>query len=473
MGLALLQSCCPEVSPFSLAPPCPPYASTQRKPCFPRNPCGTFPTQGDPALCPSTDTPLTLVQLIDIALRNSPDTRRTWAQARLAAAEYGESRSTYYPDISVEAYMDHLQDPFFTATRRPLIVERYTSYGPRLTLNYLLLDCGARQAESRAFCEALREANWTHNREIQSVVQEVTEDYYDYLSFTEQLAAAEMDLLNAQTDLAATQTKHESGISDISDVLLAETQVAQSELKMLEIATELSDSYVTLAASLGIPSNQDLKIKGLPTNIPLGPLSESVEELICTAYSCRPDYLAARAGIRSMVYKMQKAVRDQLPSLSFDGHVGEVFFNRGTLHTEEYLAEVKLTLPLFRGWYYWNRVRGAKANVEKSCSELRALEINMIREVVQAYRDFSIASDKVISGEEYVKAAERSYAATLEKYKMGTVDFTTVVTAQAQLADSRAALVKARRSWYVSLNNLAYATGSWMGPFARKSSCGC
>src|SRR3990167_3182616 len=43
-----------------------------------------------------SDEPLTLAELIDIALINNPETKKTWAEAKAAAAEYGVSLSNYF-----------------------------------------------------------------------------------------------------------------------------------------------------------------------------------------------------------------------------------------------------------------------------------------------------------------------------------------------------------------------------------------
>ncbi|MDE3047146.1 MAG: hypothetical protein KGI83_02225, partial [Verrucomicrobiota bacterium] len=39
---------------------------------------------------------LSLAELLDIALQNNPSTRQTWAHARAAAADYGQSLSSFY-----------------------------------------------------------------------------------------------------------------------------------------------------------------------------------------------------------------------------------------------------------------------------------------------------------------------------------------------------------------------------------------
>jgi len=43
---------------------------------------------------------LTLPDVVDLALRNNPATRTSWAQARAAADAYGAARGSYFPTVS-------------------------------------------------------------------------------------------------------------------------------------------------------------------------------------------------------------------------------------------------------------------------------------------------------------------------------------------------------------------------------------
>ncbi|MEO8620343.1 MAG: TolC family protein, partial [bacterium] len=46
---------------------------------------------------------LVLGQVVDIALRNNPQTQLSWAQARAGAASYGAARSSYLPSVDATA----------------------------------------------------------------------------------------------------------------------------------------------------------------------------------------------------------------------------------------------------------------------------------------------------------------------------------------------------------------------------------
>lgn len=76
-----------------------------------------------------TDVPLTLGEVIDIALYNTPATMTTWAQARQAAAQYGLSQSSAFPAVSLTAnYQRSLSGVAYSNVIEPFYL---TQYGPQ------------------------------------------------------------------------------------------------------------------------------------------------------------------------------------------------------------------------------------------------------------------------------------------------------------------------------------------------------
>ncbi|MEA1929213.1 MAG: TolC family protein, partial [Candidatus Auribacterota bacterium] len=56
--------------------------------------------------------PLSITDCIDLALKNSPVTRLSWAAARAAAAEVGQAESYLYPQVSVSGDGTYLKQEY-------------------------------------------------------------------------------------------------------------------------------------------------------------------------------------------------------------------------------------------------------------------------------------------------------------------------------------------------------------------------
>src|SRR4051812_8035458 len=86
--------------------------------------------------------PLNLAELIDIALKNSPETAKSWASTRRAQAQIGVAQSDYYPTVGVQGKLTHGRDVKFV--NGPEVI--FTNYGADLVLSYVLFDFGERKA---------------------------------------------------------------------------------------------------------------------------------------------------------------------------------------------------------------------------------------------------------------------------------------------------------------------------------------
>jgi len=410
--------------------------------------------------CPDVDLEesLGLARLLDVALRRSPLTRETWAHARLAAARYGITQSPFYPDINFDAFWEAVRNPAFFGGNL-ILIDEYREYGPYLTMSYLMWDFGTTRAVSRAFYQQLIEANWNHNREIQTVIQTVTNDYYDLIAQKEKVIAGEANLNDATTTLRATEAKHTAGITDITDVYTAETMVAKEVMQLLADEQSEANAKAALLADAGLPANACIAIDNLSDYIDEEEFLQTVDHYICLAYDLRPDLRSAYAKVLSDESFVKAAERHQLPTVTFDGHIGQSHFSGGFSDHYDYSAKFSLNYPIFKGWRYTNEIREAQALLELSKAKLRDVEVQMVKDVVTSYNDFQYATAIVVANKEYVDLAQKTFAANLSEYKSGTIDITTLVQSQTSLADARYSLAEARKNWYNALTNLTYATG--------------
>ncbi|NGX38126.1 MAG: hypothetical protein K1000chlam2_01298 [Chlamydiae bacterium] len=172
---------------------------------------------------------LSLSEVLDIALINNTQTQITWAQARRAAAEYGLSQSTAFPNISAEffhtksrtAYLASQVEQPQNVMGETLIINNQMLWGPKAHLTWTLLDFGQRRYTSEAARYMLYFADYTHNQAVQTVLETITLDYYNYLYQKKLLEANEADLANAEETLAAAEQALRKGVKNISDVLQA------------------------------------------------------------------------------------------------------------------------------------------------------------------------------------------------------------------------------------------------------------
>ena len=475
-ALLLLGSCMRDaVDPFSLAP------STSYANWTPMKGNTLVSSRYCQTLLPSNfdSHSLSLSELLDIALQNNPSTKQTWAMARSAAAQYGESLSPFFPAIDVSA-LYFRQRAAFPSTGIPsasagggggggsffddsagVTTNYFTEAGPDVQLTYTLFDFGQRTAASLAAREALYYADLTHNQQIQTVLQTVMDDYYDYLYQLALLRGNEANLVNAQASLDAANERFSLGLAALGDVAQARTQCLQNKINLTTQKQNVENAFAQLAADLGLPANLRFKVAPLPDQIAADPMLESVDQLVCEAQNQRQDFLAARADLRSKEASLLKAQRAPYPVFDTSLDVGKYWFEKGQ-HEQQchWTAIVSVNLPLFQGFFFRNQIKDAEAKVDLARANLFQKEISIIQGVTTAHMGVKTAAENLTDSEEYLKAAELEFNIALTTYKAGTATILDVLSAQSSLADARSKKAGAQQNWFTSLASIAYATGS-------------
>ena len=87
-------------------------------------------------------------------------------------------------------------------------------------------------------------------------------------------------------------------------------------------------------------------------------------------------------------------------------------------------------------------------------------ELTLISQVTTAQMEVRTAAQNLADTAEYLKAAELEFNIALSSYKVGAMTILDVISAQSSVADARSKKAGAQKDWFLSLAQLAYATGS-------------
>ncbi|NGX51512.1 MAG: Outer membrane protein TolC [Chlamydiae bacterium] len=404
----------------------------------------------------SKESPLTLAEIIDIALTRNPETKESWALARVSAAEYGQSLKDYFilADVSGDFTRTRFSD--FTGPQRAILYE--TQYGAELELTYRILDFGQTRMSAQAALQSLFNADWSHNSQIQKTIQLMMTDYYDYLYQKQLLFSSEQDVINAKVSLDATEEKFRQGLADVSDIVQAKTSYLQQKLAVVNQKQTLHSSYTQLVSNMGLPADSAYYFEEYPEEMVTFDL-ETLDKLIVKANKNRPDLFAAEAAVKSNDATYIAARLSKFPVLTGEFDIGRRYYQHGLNDTYNFKAQVNLTFPLFQGFFLDNTIKVARANLVDAEAELEQVRLSIIQEVSNYRSDVSYSQESIDYATQYLASAEEDFKVNLRKYKVGTGTIVSLINAQTAVADARSQLSKALNSWYTSIANLAYATG--------------
>ncbi|MBS0615690.1 MAG: TolC family protein [Verrucomicrobia bacterium] len=395
--------------------------------------------------------PLSLAQLIDIGLKNNPETTKSWSAVKRAQAQIGVAQSDYYPAIGVQGKLTHGRDVKFV--NGPEVV--FTNYGADLALSYVLFDFGERKAGVAATRDALSAAKWSSDFAIQKVMFQVSESYYEYLSAQEQLKTKKSSLQDAEGVRDAAEDLFKAGLKSERDQAVSRATVAELQMDLAGARAASEIAYGKLLMALGLPMSEKIEVQ-----IAGEPKKESVGDLVAAAEEKRADVLAMKATLSEMHERVKKSRRGPRPKLKLMGQGGWMEYAKHRDRGYNYTAGVTLDIPLFKGFENTYLKRVALADEEITAAELKALQEAVALEVLTYSSSVKAAEETLSWSDQFLEEATKSYDAALESYKAGLSSIFDLVQTQRMLSDARMKKTQARTKWLVSLAELAFATGS-------------
>ncbi len=417
---------------------------------------GSFPQTADPARCDKgkVGKPLTLADVVDLALCNNPQTRSLWASARAQAANVGVGMSAYLPTLSAQgSYARNsstLSGNTFSSNNR----------SASLTASYLLFDFGGRSGTLENAKQLLVAANATRDATLQANFLTAVQSYYALLSARAIVEALQVAEASAKESFSAADARYLAGIATPADKLQAQTALSQARLNLITARGNESAAVGTLANVMGFDASQPFTLVPLPEAAPDGAIEQDVGKLIEQARQKRPDLRAADAQIKAAEAQLAATRAAGLPSVSLSASTGSQNIS-GSPVTNSSSIGVTLSVPLFTGFRNTYQNRAAELQIEGKVAARDLLANQVALDVWKAYQTLLTNSQALVAANDLVASAELSERMTLGRYKAGIANLSIVdvLNAQSALASARQQRVTALYNFQASRLGLAQAIG--------------
>ncbi len=400
---------------------------------------------------------LTLADAVDIALRNNPATRLSWAQARASADLYGAARGSLLPTVTASATVTRSKS---IAVPGRLVGER-TQYGPSVNLSYLVFDFGGRSGAIEAARQTAIAADLAHNTTVQNTVLQVETSVFSYLATRALRDAQQTALDEATANLAAATDRHSVGLATIADVLQARTARSQAQLDLETLQGQLDVSRGALAVAMGLPASTNVDLPGetAPDTAAIDSVTSSVDSLIARATRDRPDLQEARAQAKLARAQLTQARSALLPSLTFSATGAHTASSLTGFAGSSYTLDVGLSVPLFTGFTHRYDVHAADEQVAAADARAEQTRQQIALQVFTSYYAMRTAGQRVRTAADLLASATQAEQVARGQYTAGVGSILDVLVAQSALASARAQAVQARWQWRTSLAQLAHDVG--------------
>ena len=398
---------------------------------------------------------LTLPEVVDLALRNSPATRLSWAQARAAADAYGSTEGRLYPTLSAGLSVNRALSQ---ATPGRPAIER-SQYGPSLTLAYTVLDFGGRSGSIDVTRQTAIALDLSHNATVENTILGVEAAAFGYLSTRAQRDAQKSSVELATAALDAANERHRVGLATIADVLQAQTARSQAELQLETLEGALQVARGSLAVAMGVPANSPFEIPDVPASDSVHFVAESVDSLIALAVRGRPELASARAEAAASASQIRVARSGYLPALAIGATGASNGSNVSTFSGRTYSVNIGVQMPVFTGFSNQYEVAAAGEEYQAALARAESTKQQIIQQVFTAYYTLRTATNRVHTASDLLASATQSETVARERYREGVGSIVDLLVAQSALANARAQSVDARWQWRTALAQLAHDVG--------------
>ncbi len=406
-----------------------------------------------------------LTELIDMALKNNPQTRQAWEQVRVAGAVERQAESALYPQVNIsETVTKAKQFSTLSLGSVPAKIDDIY-YGPSAQLTYLLLDFGGRSSRIESTFQKVLEASSLYDQSLQDLILNVQTAYYNYYSAHSQVEAAGFDVENTKADYGAVRQRFEVGLVPKLDVLQAKSNYENSLYNLENAKGNLKSAKAALAQAIGVPADTNIDIiapvRELPTDID----EDNVSRLIDESIQRRPAISALRAELKSKKAASSAAFSDLLPNLNLGLNAQQ---NRYKYHIpdgvksneHDYSGFVSVNWDVFDGFNNWNKKKQADYEANVALDNLVQAELEASSDVWVKYYNFSTAVQKLKYSQSFFETSKTSYELAFESYKAGLKSILDLLQAQSSLSQARSRLIQSKQDVFITLAQLAHSTGT-------------
>ncbi len=421
-----------------------------------------------------------LTDVVDLALKNNPLTRESWANAQAAADQFGSARGALFPTIngSVNIAGASGGSAFSSGSGQNVVVDTTTQSGgrnvgsvggltrlqltPAISLSYLVLDAGGRSGTIEAAKQNAIAMNLAHNTAINDLVLQVESTLFSFQA-TEALRDAELTAIReAQTDTANAEARMRVGVGTLQDVLQARTELAQARLQLVTLQGTLVTARANLAAAMGLPANARFSVPSVLAADSVAKILATVDTMINRAITNRPDLAQARATAAQLAAEIRVARSAGYPSLTLStvtSYTQSVEGSSSSNGTNGSLV-LGLQIPIFNGFSQQYDVRAAQAQYQAALAKVTSTQQQITVQVFTSYTALQTARERLAASVDLLNAATQSADVATGRYREGVGTIVDILLARTALDSARAQDIQAKWEWRTALAQLAHDVGT-------------
>jgi NodT family efflux transporter outer membrane factor (OMF) lipoprotein len=387
------------------------------------------------------------------------------AQFREAAAAVKVARSAFFPTVTANpAYTESQASQNLTShpqNAQHAGATAVTLYNLPAEATYMVDVWGSvrRNVEANTATAQASFANLENAR--LSFQATLAQDYFSLHGLDAQEELLRTTVASYEKFLDLTTNRYNSGIASQADVAQAKTQLDTTKAQLVDVGVQRTVFEHAIATLTGKPASdfslKKVSLTGTPPAIPVGMPSTLLER--------RPDIAQAERQVASANASIGVQVAGYYPQLTLSASTGLEAIKLSELFSgPSFLWSVgpDIAQTIFDAGATHGRVQEARANYDSTVANYREIVLTAFQQVEDDLSGLRILKEEAAAEDQAVESARQSLDISTNQYKAGTVDYLTVITAQAiALSDEITAVNIRTRRMTTSVLLVEALGGGW------------
>jgi outer membrane protein TolC len=398
-----------------------------------------------------------LKKCIENSLSTDLTLKEAHADVSVAKGQLRQARSGLFPSLSAAAtYSKRNQVPEFTfpgGLSEGIIDEN--QHDVTFTMKYLLYDGGGVSSLSSQAEANLEGYEINEEKTKQDVIYKAAMSYFNALRWKNFVHVAEesVDLSKQQLELA--KSRFDAGTAAKADVLKADAQLSESEIKLIDAKNYFNIALSSLNDTMGLSLTTPLE---LSENYVYSEWNITLEQCQNKAMKERLEIEIIEKTKTSLYYATEFAKSAWYPSiflkLDYTPYGNSLITQNNTL-----VGTVGAQFNIFDGFKTGGNIDEAEAKYEKVTIREEDVKKKVTLDVQKSFLTFRSNSKKVLEVEKNLDASKESFRVAQISYREGISSFIDVNQAQLVLINAEVSKVQAIYDYYVAKLDLLRATG--------------
>jgi len=387
----------------------------------------------------NSQTILTLEECINIALENNLNIKRARNNAISAKAGYTQSKMQFLPSLSASASHSWNEGLVFDQTSGSRVNATTLGGGASVGGDFVIFN-GFSNVYNLQRNRYLYEASEQAVKSNELITEAgVVDGFLRIVNIRENLKIQNQtnDLLKQQ--LTTAEKREKAGTGNMQQVYDFRSQVAQQELRIVNLRNQLQSAKLSLIQLLLLDPLDDYDFQGVtPDDAQLEEEVENYQSVYDKARDFSPALKSAELNLEASQRAFKIAQFSWMPSLTVGASYGSNWSSNikdvdgSVLPIDQQLrnnvakgARFNLNVPLFTRFQNRTQMQQQKISYLNAELTLQDTENNLRNNVQQAYLDLLNARESYQAAKESLLNLNTAFEFSKTRYENGTIDFVT------------------------------------------------